>query len=475
MKAIACPVAGAWVLAFLAGCAGARPVEGPGAVTAGSRPNVVLILADDLGYADLGAQGSVDLSTPNLDALARAGLQCTDAYVAAPQCFPSRAALLTGRYAQRFGIEHNMSASPANLPLDQPTLAERLRAAGYATGLVGKWNLGEDEAHHPIARGFDEFFGFLGFAHRYVRNDRFKPDEKDKLQRGREPVLESAYLTDAFARESREFILRHADHPFFLLASFNAPHMPLQADPVRRARFAALPDEARGTYAAMVESLDDAVGVIRATLEEAGLVEDTIVVFLSDNGGMSEEGGESRRAARNHPLHGGKHSLWEGGIRVPFLVAWEGTVPARGLEHRPVLSIDIAATVLEACGAVPGAGALDGPSRLGRWTGREDDPGTDPLYWRYMGGPNLAGVRAWAVREGPWKAVLPHWRYGVQGDDSNLRLHRLPEDPGEERNLAAEEPEVLSRLKGLWEAWNATLPSPSDGAAADAPGDAEFD
>lgn len=459
--------------ALLAGCAGARPVEDSAAAMPpgpwASRPNVVLILVDDLGYADLGVQGSVDLSTPNLDALARAGLQCTDAYVAAPQCFPSRAALMTGRYAQRFGIEHNFSASPSNLPLDQPTLAERLRAAGYATGLVGKWNLGEDEAHDPLARGFDEFFGFLTFAHRYVRNDRFKPDEKDKLRRGREPVLESAYLTDAFARESRDFILRHAGRPFFLFASFNAPHTPLHAEPLQHARFAALPDESRAKFAAMVASLDDAVGVIRATLDEAGVTRDTIVFFLSDNGG------EARHGGRNDPLRGGKHGLWEGGIRVPLLVAWEGRIPAQGLENRPVLSIDLPATVLAACGAPPEAGVLDGPSRLARWTGAEDDPGTDPLFWRYFGGSALAATHAWAVREGAWKAVLPSWRYGVQGDDSNVRLHRLPEDPGEEVDLAAKHPEILARLKELWEAWNATLPPPSDGAADAAPDREEAD
>ncbi len=459
--------------ALLAGCAGPRPADDPaGGTPAGppaSRPNIVLILVDDLGYADLGVQGSGELRTPNLDALARAGLQCTDAYVAAPQCFPSRAALMTGRYAQRFGIEHNFSASPATLPADQPTLAERLRAAGYATGLVGKWNLGEDEAHDPLARGFDEFFGFLDFAHRYVRNDRFKENEKDPLRRGREPVLESEYLTTAFARECRDFILRHAGRPFFLFASFNAPHTPLHAEARQHARFAAVADESRRKYAAIVASLDDAVGVIRATLEEAGVAQDTFVIFLSDNGA------EARHGGRNEPLRGGKHTVWEGGIRVPFLVAWEGRIPGPGLERRPVLSLDIPATVLAACGAAPEAGVLDGPSRLARWTGAVDDPGEDPLYWRFFGGPQLAATHAWAVRRGPWKAVLPSWRHGVAGDDDNVRLHRLPDDPGEDRDLSKEHPEVLAGLKELWEAWNATLPPPSDGAVGAAPGGDDAD
>lgn len=456
----------ACVLTLGAGCAATAPSVATGARAPGASPNVVLILVDDLGYADLGVQGAADLRTPNLDALARAGLQCTDAYVSAPQCFPSRAALMTGRYSQRFGIEHNYSALPTNLPTAERTLAERFRAAGYATGLVGKWNLGEDEMHDPLARGFDEFFGFLTFAHRYVRNDRFKPDEKDALRRGREPVLESEYLTDAFARESRDFILRHADRPFFLFASFNAPHTPMQAEPRQLARFAGLPREERAKYAAMVASLDDAVGVIRTALREAGLERDTFVLFLSDNGAEAVRGGS------NAPLRGGKHALWEGGIRVPFLAAWEGRIPARGLDARPVLQIDIPATVLAACGIASEGGAFDGRDRLPRWTGAEDDPGTDPLYWRFFGGPSMAATHAWAIREGPWKAVLPSWRYGVQGDDSGVRLHRLPDDPAEEKDLAAQHPEVLARLRGLWDAWNATLPEPSEGAVG-APGDDE--
>ena len=444
---------------LLTGCTATGGVPARRADDGNARPNVILILADDLGYADLGAQGSVDLRTPNLDALARSGLQCTDAYVSAPQCYPSRAALMTGRYAQRFGIEHNFSARPTDLPLDQPTIAERFKAAGYATGLVGKWNLGEDDRHDPIARGFDEFFGFTQFAHRYVRNDRFKPDEEDRLRRGRTPVVESEYLTDAFARESRDFILRHADQPFFLFASFNAPHMPLQAKVEELAAFASLPDTVRAKYAAMVASLDDAVGVIEATLRETGLTRRTLVVFLSDNGADHMRGG------RNDPLRAGKSTLWEGGIRIPWLVAWEGRVPAAGLEDRPVIQVDLPATFVSACGIAAGPGAFDGVDRLPRWTGRTNDAGTDPLYWRFFGGGAMAATHAWAIREGDWKLVLPSWRYGVYGQEDNFRLHDLRTDPGEDQDRAAEHPEIAARLQADWEAWNATLPPPSEGAA----------
>ncbi len=335
----------------------ARAADGP--------PNIVLIVADDLGWGDVGGHGCADIPTPCMDRLARRGVLCTDGYATAPQCFPSRAALMTGRYAQRFGIELNMSKAKCDLPLEEQTLAERLARAGYVTGLVGKWNLGESPGHHPLDRGFDEFFGFLGFAHRYVRNDRLPKKDTDPLTRGRTPVREQEHLSAAIAREARAFVARHEAEPFFLVVSFNAPHTPHQPRETDRRRLAALPDSARRAYAALVLSLDEGVGSVLAALEEHDLDERTLVFLVGDNGG------DLHHHARNDPLRGGKSSLWEGGIRVPWLVRWSGKIPGGQIDRRPVSHLDVVPSALAAAG-VAARDSLDGRDRLPRWAGRTD-------------------------------------------------------------------------------------------------------
>ena len=281
------------------------------------KPNVLLIVGDDMGYADVGVHGSKEIPTPHIDSIARAGVHCKSGYVTGPYCSPTRAALLTGRYQQRFGHEFNpgppaVANAPVGLPLSQTTMAQRLKSAGYATGLVGKWHLGNAEQFHPLNRGFDEFFGFLGGAHAYTpaapgavprRGQAGRPGVVgNPILRGREPVTEQAYLTDALAREATAFVDRHKDRPFFLYLAFNAVHTPLQAPPKYLERFAGITDARRRTYAAMMSAMDDAVGAVLARVRDAGIEEHTLVFFISDNGGPPAN------ASDNRPLRGHKAS-----------------------------------------------------------------------------------------------------------------------------------------------------------------------
>lgn len=286
------------------------------------RPNILLIVADDLGYGDVGAHGCRDIPTPHLDSIAASGVRCTSGYVSAPQCGPTRAGLLTGRYQQRFGHEYNRAPPGGAMDLGETTLADRLKAAGYATGLVGKWHLGLDEKHHPLQRGFDEFFGFLGGANPYL--PRGPAGVVPRILRGREPVAEKAYLTDAFAREAVAFIDRHRKEPFFLYLAFNAPHGPLQATEKYLKRFETIEDEKRRTYAAMVSAMDDAVGAVLAKLRETGLDERTLIVFISDNGGPTDV-----NASSNAPFRGVKGEVREGGHPRAVLRPVEGNAPRR--------------------------------------------------------------------------------------------------------------------------------------------------
>ncbi|HNQ22524.1 MAG TPA: sulfatase [Phycisphaerae bacterium] len=413
-----------------------RAFAAQAASTQPSRPNIVLLLADDLGYADLGVQGCRDIATPRIDSIAKRGVRFTSGYVTCPICAPTRAGLLTGRYQQRFGFEHNPgpeheASEDFGLPREELTLAERLKRAGYATGMFGKWHVGYREGLRPTERGFDEFFGFLTGAHDY---DPTISRRTNPLLRGTIPVTEKEYLTDAFAREAMAFIDRHNDQPFFLYLPFNAVHSPLQASAKVRDRVKDIKDETRRTYATMLTAMDDAVGGVLGKLREYRLDDRTLIFFLSDNGGPTWQ-----TTSRNDPLRGYKGQVYEGGIRIPFLMQWHGHVPADRTYDYPVVSLDIHATALAAAGIpVRPAMQLDGIDLVPFLHGKKDTP-HDALFWRFG--------RQSAVRAGDWKVVARR--------RSAPQLFNLSRDVGEETDLAAQEPERLRELQAAYKKWNA--------------------
>ena len=406
------------------------------------RPNILFIAGDDMGYGDVGFHGCKDIPTPQLDALAASGVRFTSGYVTGPYCSPTRAGLLTGRYPTRFGHEFNPNGANG-LPLSETTVADRLKAAGYATGLVGKWHLGAEPAQHPQKRGFDEYFGFLGGAHSYF--------DREGVLRGTEPVKELDYTTDAFGREALAFIRRHAGHPWFLYLAFNAVHTPMHATDDRLAKFAGIEDAQRRTYDAMMLAMDENIGKVRQCLQETGQATNTLVIFISDNGGPTMKG-VTVNGSRNAPLRGSKRTTLEGGIRVPFLVSWPGRVKP-GVYDQPALQLDLTATAL----AVAGAEAkpewkLDGVNLLPYLAGEKSGAPHDALCWRF--GEQMA------IRCGDWKLV----RYDSNAD-TNLgkvrqpttaaKLYNLAADIGESNDLAAAQPDKVKELQARWDAWNA--------------------
>ena len=422
---------------------------------AAERPNIVLIVADDLGWGELGCQGNREIPTPNIDALAAAGVRFTNAYVTAPICSPSRAGFLTGRYQQRFGHEFNTggaTTSPPNfgLALTEKTLGDRLKPAGYATGWFGKSHLGYAPQFHPLRRGFDEFYGFLASHHDYLDGE---PEEANPIYRGTEPVAHYDYTTEAFAREAIAFIDRHQDSPWFVYLPFNAVHLPLQATEKYLSRFKAIADPKRRTFAAMLSALDDAVGAVLAKVHTSGTDENTLVIFISDNGGPT-----SVTTSSNGALRGGKGNLWEGGIREPFILRWPGHLPASRTEARPVISLDILPTALAAAGVPVDPGwKLDGVNLLPFLAPANGATPHETLFWRY--GPQLA------IRRGDWKLVKAG--SGAARDltgaatTDGAKLFNLRDDLAEQRDLAAAEPGKVRELADAWRKWNLELAAPS--------------
>jgi arylsulfatase A-like enzyme len=416
-----------------------------GSATEPARPNIVFIVADDLGYGDLGIHGCNDIPTPALDALMRDGVRCTNGYVSGPYCSPTRAGLMTGRYQTRYGHEFNPAGrGPAGrthgLPLDQGTLAERLGAAGYRTALVGKWHLGTTPEFHPTRRGFDEFFGFLDGAHPYL------PQAGASIFRNEARVTEAEYLTDAFAREAVGFVERNRDRPFFLYLAFNGVHTPMHAPNDRLAKFPNIADPMRRKYAAMLTAMDEAVARVMARLRSSGIDRQTLVAFISDNGGPTMPG-TTINASRNTPLRGSKRTTLEGGIRVPFALRWPGVLPASQEYARPVIQLDLHATALAAARVRPHADwKLDGVDLLPHLKTRRRSAPHEALYWRFG--------RQMAIRKDNWKLV----RYALAAEGgagtSPFRLYDLARDVGETRDLALEQPDRVAELQRLWDAWN---------------------
>jgi arylsulfatase A-like enzyme len=424
-------------------------------LAADRKPNLIVIVADDMGFADPGFQGCKDIPTPNMDELAKTGVRCTNGYVSGPYCSPTRAGLLTGRYQQRFGHEFNPpNQANCGLPVSEVTIVDRLKTAGYRTGWVGKWHLGDDAKYHPQKRGFDDAFGFLGGAHSY-----FPKKGKTDIFRGTAPVTESEYLTDAFGREAVAFVDQNKDKPFFLYLAFNAVHTPMHATDDRLKRFEHIKDNTRRTYAAMTLAMDEAIGKLLDKLRSEKLEEDTLIVFFSDNGGPTMVG-TTINGSVNTPLRGSKRTTLEGGIRVPFVFRWKGKLPAGKVYDSPIIQLDVQPTYLAAAGvAIQSEWKFDGVNLMPFLTGAQATAPHDALFWRL--GPQMA------VRQGDWKLV----RYDVHVDEAkttkkgsppvtDARLYNLKDDVGESTDLMAQNPQKAKKLQSTWDKWNAELAKP---------------
>ncbi len=412
---------------------------------AAAKPNILLIVSDDQGYADTGFQWSKDIVTPHLDRLAASGVRFTNGYVTHSYCSPTRAGLMTGRYQQRFGHERNPFFNPADhregLPTPETLLPARLLPAGYATGWIGKWHLGAAPEFSPLRRGFQETYGFIGGGHKF-REWKINPkvEYEVPIERNGRPVEIPPHLTEAFGQEAVAFVRRHTAEPWFLYLAFNSPHNPQEPTPERLARFAAIKDPLRQKYAAQISLMDDAIGVTLAALCESGQEQRTLVFFFSDNGGPVGKNGSD-----NTPLRGAKGSVYEGGFRVPFLMAWPGRLAAGTTEHRPVSSVDVFATALALAGQpMPTDRKYDSVNLMPYLTGENRGSPHERLYWRT--GPLLA------VREGEWKLV--------RGASKADELYNLASDLGETKDLASTQPAVAARLAAALDAWNRELIAP---------------
>ena len=432
------------IAAALPGCAGISLVSGSSA----RKPNFIIILADDLGYADVGCFGAEGIQTPNLDRMASEGLRLTDFYVGSSVCSPSRAALLTGCYPQRVGLPLVLEAnSEIGLSRDEETIPELLKRAGYVTGMFGKWHLGDRPQFLPTRHGFDEFFG-LPYSHDmwpyHPTKKNFFPDlpllEGERVV-GLNPHLSE--LTTWYTERSVKFIEKHKDEPFFLYLSHNAPHVPLSVSDTFKGK------SKRGLYGDVCMELDWSVGEVLSTLMRLGLDDNTFVIFTSDNGPWLTYGNHAGCAK---PLRDGKTNTFDGGQRTPCIVRWPGRIPAGHVCREIITAMDILPTLSSLAGAKPPAKPIDGLDVWPVLSGRAGAKSPHEAVFYYN------GWQLEAVRSGKWKLVLPHPYYAVAepGRDGmpgrqvweniSLSLFDMDADPGETSDVSAAPPEVISRL-----------------------------
>ena len=440
------------------------------------KPNIIVILADDLGYGDVGFQGCKDIPTPNIDRLAAEGVRFASGYVCWVACAPSRAGLLTGRDPNRCGFHTNPTpvlASDQGLPPGIPTIPGALQKQGYVTGGIGKWHLGTTPDRHPNSMGFSEWFGFLGGAHDYFTWEHYgkklpKRPWPEWFVNNTLPILRNntpvhlaidSYTTDVFTEEAIEFINHHHEKPFFLYLAYNAPHEPWEAPEQDEAKFSldrttppqGISPKKRRTYVTMVSKLDQGVGRVMETLRQRSLDERTLVFFLSDNGGgpnLTLQGGVLKPCypSSNYPLRGFKGDLWEGSFRVPFVARWKGKLPAGVNVDDPITSLDIGATALTLAGGAPKEMCLEGVDLMPRLTGQTKAAPHERIFWK----EHSRG----SVREGRYKLITAE-------KGAKYELYDLVDDISETRNLAAEKPELVQRLDTVWKAWNAEMPKPA--------------
>ena len=467
-------------------------LAGTKANTSTPKPNVIILFADDLGKYDISLYGGKDVPTPNIDTLATSGVTFTDGYVTAPICSPSRAGLLTGRYQQRFGHElqpgdvypkcrleilaanslifrgpwklndsktypSRAAMNAQGLPQSEITFADLAKTQGYATGIIGKWHLGHGQGFTPQERGFDYHYGFYSAATLYVpagtpgivnhrHGDvadifiRYKGRKGNaSIRRNAEMIEEKEYLTEKFTTEAVDFIERNKDKPFLLYVPFNAVHTPFQVPTRYYERFGEVSDENKRTYYAMISALDDAVGEIVKKVQEAGLEEKTLIVFCSDNGGATYT-----RATTNAPLKGGKLTHFEGGINVPFLMSWKGTIPPNTVYHEPVSTLDIFSTIAANIHApLPQDRPYDGVDLVDKANSHE--PAHEALLWR-------SGTSK-AVRKGDWKLVISE-------KSGKTWLYNLATDKSETTDLSQKNPDIVAELQAALKEWEKGLIAP---------------
>lgn len=421
-----------------------------------TKPNVLVILFDDLGVSDFGYLGAADLQTPNIDRLAAGGTVCRNWYSNAPVCAPARAALLTGRSPLRAGVGNN------GLPLapKEKCLATLLKSAGYETALLGKWHLGSTPETVPNAHGFDYFYGFHEgcvdfYSHRFYWGEPNRANFHDLWRNGEEIFEDGAYLTERIGEEAAQFIQRKRQAPWFLYTAFNAVHYPMHAPQKYVARFAHLEPERR-MYAAMLAAADDAIGNILTALERTGQRENTIIFLLGDNGATTEKRAglhqQPATAGHNHPYRGYKFSTFDGGMHVPALVNWPGHVPAGKLNNEILMTADILPTVCRLTGAaLPADRKIDGHDA---WPVLTEHAASPHEFVAWTNGPQLA------IRKGPWKLVLngvvhdgtPEGEKPLTGEDA-VFLSNLEQDPGETRNLRRQNPQTADELQTLLAEW----------------------
>ncbi|MEP2076197.1 sulfatase-like hydrolase/transferase, partial [Rhodopirellula bahusiensis] len=442
-----------------------------------SQPNLVVIIADDLGYGETGMMGNAEIPTPAIDALARSGVRCTSGYVTSSYCSPSRAGFLSGRYQSRFGYDLNPTGERNNhpnagLPAEQKTFVKHLQSAGYHTSLIGKWHLGTRPPQVPTSKGFDRFFGFLHEGHYYVPGPpfenvwtmlrdislpagQFQTDQRtirgnyapinepaydagNPVMEGSEPIDDWKYLTDTITDKAVRSISRSASNPFALVVSYTAVHSPMQATLEDHQRMDHIEDSQRRIFAGMLIAMDRGVGRILKTLDQQNLREETLVVFFSDNGGPTAE-----LTSSNAPLRGGKGSLYEGGVRIPMVWSMPGTIPVGADEDKPVLSIDIAPSFLSLALNQESQTDMDGINVL-PWIGRGTFTSERTVWWRMPRG-------ARALRQG-------HWKFVQARQNQPVELFDLESDPGETQNLSETQPARLKKLLSVWDSLQSEMP-----------------
>jgi len=417
------------------------------------RPNFIIILTDDQGYADVGFNGCEDIPTPHIDRIAHEGVRFTNGYVTYPVCSPSRAGMITGRYQGRFGYRRNPTLNPfdenAGLPLEEENMAEILKKVDYHTGYVGKWHLGTHPKFRPNVRGFDEFYGFVAGGHRYFPEDLVYQTIEDvdrrggwyntKLLRNEQRVETDEYLTDELSNEAVDFIVKHHEKPFFLFLSYNAPHTPMQASQKYLDRFQHIDDRLRRVYAAMVSAVDDGVGRVLDTLDNLELDKKTLVFFLSDNGGAANNG------SRNTPLRANKGTVYEGGMRVPFAFRWTGKVPAGIDFHHPVSSMDMLGTMAGLTGVeITRDRPLDGVNLIPFLTGEKSGTPHEVLFWQMFDKDHAV------IRSGNDK-------YIDLDKEDKTELYDLSNDKEEKNDLVDRQAEKAKKLQSQLDAWTKQL------------------